>query len=271
MMSNKIIADQLAMIPGFENHHPLINPEQGAGMLNSLGELQQAVAEQCGYASISFSTLGIDTALFSVIAMIKAWQLQESKTAKTEFVLIGDAKRFDNVRGQIDFDLIVPARKIKSIDRAWARFNCGDNTAAVFLFPPEGIDISIADLRWIADRVRFCGGLIVADSNVCRLMKQSGVAAAEIVDIFLLDLYPLFGLSGVPSVSERIALAASEQLSPFLPVPRLVLQDSLVRWSSDDDFPLSIGRTSAFGSNNFALLSLAIELQLHLNDEDADS
>jgi glycine dehydrogenase subunit 2 len=271
MTSNKIIANQLAMLPGFENHHPLINPELGTGMLNSLCELRHAVVEQCGYASISFSSLGIDTGLFSVIAMIKAWQMQESKTAKTEFVLIGDATRFEYVRRQIDLDLIVPARKIKSIDRAWARFNCGDNTAAVFLIPPVEVDISISDLRWIADRVHYCGGLIVGDSNICRLMKQSGVAAAEIVDIFLLDLCQLFELSTATSTADCFALAACEQLSPFLPVPRLVLQDSVVRWSNDDDYPLSVGRTSAFGSNNFALLSLAIELQLHLNGADADT
>ena len=94
MIKNKVIANQLAILPGFENHHPLVNPEQGTGMLNSLYELQQAVAEECDYDSIHFSSGRIDTALFSIIAMVKAWH-QRSKTAKPEFVLIGDAAQFD--------------------------------------------------------------------------------------------------------------------------------------------------------------------------------
>ncbi len=268
-MNNKIIANQLAMLSGFENHHPLVNPEQGTGMLNSIYELQQAVAEECDYDSIHFSSGGIDTALFSIIAMIKAWY-QQSKTAKTEFVLIGDVAQFDLVHRQIDFDLLASPQAINSIDRAWARFNCGDNTAAVFLIPPVNVDVSVADVRWIADRVHYCGGLIVADSNICRLLKQSGIAADEIVDMYLLDLFRLFGLSATASGADCFALAASEQLSALLPVPRLVLDDSLTRWSSDDEYPLSVGRTSAFGASNFALLSLAIELQLHGNGGDSD-
>ena len=268
-MNNKIIANQLAMLPGFENHHPLVHPEQGTGMLNSLYELQQAVAEDCDYDSIHFSSGGIDTALFSIIAMIKAWH-QQSKAAKPEFVLIGNAAQFDLVHRQIDFDLLASPQAINSIDRAWARFNCGDNTAAVFLTPTVDVDVSVADVRWIADRVHYCGGLIVADSNICRLLKQSGIAADEIVDIYLLDLFRLFGLSATANGIECFALAACEQLSAFLPVPRLVLDDSLIRWSSDDEYPLSVGRTSAFGASNFALLSLAIELQLHGNSLGTD-
>jgi len=252
------------MLPGFENHHPLVNPEQGTGMMNSIYELQQAVIDECGYDSIHLSSNGNDTGLFSAIAMIKAWY-QQSKTAKTEFVLIGDATQFDLVRRQIDFDLLASPQAINSIDRAWARFNCGDNTAAVFLIPPEDVDVSVADVRWIADRVHFCGGLIVADSNICRLMKQSGTAADEVVDIYLLDLFRLFGLSAAAYGTDCFALAACEQLSAYLPVPRLVSNDSLVRWSSDDEYPLSVGRTSAFGASHFTLLSLAIELQLQGN------
>jgi glycine dehydrogenase subunit 2 len=265
MMNNKIIANQLAMLGGFESHHPLMNSKQGTGVLNSLYELQQAVVEQCDYAAISFSSLAIDTGLFSVIAMIKAWQAQQSKAAKTEYVLIGDARQYEFIGAQTGLDLIVPAREIKSIDRAWARFNCGEKTAAFFLVPPAEVDISVADVRWIADRVHFCGGLIVGDSNICRLMKQSGVATDGIVDIFLLDLFQLFGLSSAATTADCFALAACEQLSSFLPVPRLVLRDSLAQWSSDDEYPFSVGRTSAFGGNKFALLSLAIELKLHLN------
>ena len=270
MMNNKIIANQLAMLPGFENHHPLASPELGAGMLNSLYELQQARVEQCDCASISFSSNGIDAVLFSVIAMIKALQTQQSIIGKTELVLIGDAKQYEFLGLQPDFDLIVPAREIKSIDRAWARFNCGDNTAAVFLAPPAEVDISVADVRWIADRVHFCGGLIVGDANICRLMKQSNRSATGIVDIYLLDIMQLCELSS-PAGTDCFALAAREPISEFLPIPRLDMVDSLVRWSNDDEYPLSVGRINTFGASMLALLSLAIELQLQSGETQADT
>ena len=260
--SDKIIANQLAMLPGFENQHPLINPEQGAGMLSSLHELQQALENESGFASFSFLSTGIDPGLFSIIAMIKAWHLRHSKSARSEFVVIGDATPFEYVARQINFDLLTPPRAITSVDRPWARLNCGDNTAGVFLFPPADVDIPIADVRWIAERVRYCGGLIVADSSICQLIKRSGIDSEEIVDLYLLGLNQLFGITGVSTATDCFALAAGEQLSPLLPVPRLVLEDSAVRWSGDDEFPLSVGRTGAFGANKFALLSLAIELQL---------
>ena len=260
--SDKIIADQLAMLPGFENQHPLINPEQGAGLLSSLYELQQALEIESGYASFNFLSAGIDPGLFSIIAMIKAWHLRNSKSARSEFVVIGDAAPFESVARQIDFDLLTPPRAITSVDRPWARLNCGDNTAGVFLFPPAGANISIADVRWIADRVHYCGGLIVADSGICQLIRHSGIDSEEIVDLYLLDLNQLFGITAIPNSDDCFALAAGEQLSPLLPVPRLVLEESVVRWSGDDEYPLSVGRTGIFGANKFALLSLAIELQL---------
>jgi len=259
---DKIIADQLAMLPGFENQHPLIIPEQGAGMLISLYEMQQALEIESGYASVNFLNTGIDPGLFSIIAMIKAWHLRHSKSARSEFVVIGDAAPFEFVARQIDFDLLTPPRAITSVDRPWARLNCGDKTAGVFLFPPAGANISIADVRWIADRVHYCGGLIVADSGICQLIKRSGIDSEEIVDLYLLELNQLFGITAVSTANDCFALAAGEQLSPLLPVPRLVLEDSVVRWSGDEEYPLSVGRTGAFGANKFALLSLAIELQL---------
>lgn len=261
-MNDKIIANQLAMLPGFENQHPLINAEQGAGMLGSLYELQQALEQESGYTSFSFTTAGIDSGLFSLIAMIKAWHLRQTKSARTEFVLIGDATQFEFVSSKIDFELLTQPRAAPAVDRAWARLNCGDNTAGVFLFPPVDADISVADVRWIADRVHYCGGLIVANSNVCRLIKRSGTDSDEIVDLYLLGLNQLFGLEQVPTAIDCFVLAAGEQLSPLLPVPRLALDDSVVRWSGEDEFPLSVGRTGAFGANKFALLSIAIELQL---------
>jgi glycine dehydrogenase subunit 2 len=261
--SDKIIADQLAMLPGFENQHPLVNSEQGTGMLSSLYELQQALEIESGYASFSFLNAGIDPGLFSIIAMIKTWHQRNSKLARSEFVVIGDPAPFDSVARQINFDLLTPPRAITSVDRPWARLNCGDNTACVFLFPPAGVNISIADVRWIADRVHYCGGLIVADSGICQLIKRSGIDLEEIVDLYLLDLNQLFGVTTVSTSNNCFALAAGERLSPLLPVPRLVMEESEVRWSGDDEYPLSVGRTGAFGANKFALLSLAIELQLH--------
>ena len=90
------------------------------------------------------------------------------------------------------------------------------------------------------------------------------------IDLFLLDLLLLFAKSRAGSEADGFVLAACEQLAPYLPVPRLIVDDSLVRWSVDDEYPYSIGRTSVFGANRFALLSLAIELQLGSNGIDID-
>lgn len=260
--NDKIIANQLAMLPGFANQHPLINQQQGAGLLNSLYELQQTIGEKSGYSSISFSSSGIDSALFSVIAMIKAWHLRQTKSSRSQFVLIGDPAQFEFVAGQVEFDLLTQPRAVTSVDRPWARLNCGNNTAGVFLLPPADADISASDVRWVADRVHYCGGLIVANSHICRLLKQSGIDSDQIVDVYLLNLNQLFGINEAPGVSNCFALATGDLLSAFLPLPRLISDDSAVRWSSDDEFPLSVGRTGAFSVNKFALLSLVIEIQL---------
>ncbi len=268
-LNNKIIADQLAMLSGFQNQHPLIQSDQGSGMLDSLYELQQSIAEYTDQVSISFSSEDIDTGLFSVIAMIKAWHLGQSNSAKTEFAFMGDVTQLKPVAAHIEFELITPRRAITSLDRAWARLNCGDNTAAFFLFPPRGTDFSIADVAWIIDRVHYCGGLIVADSNICRLIKQSETELDEPIDLYLLDLAELFELPRASSEADSFALAAGEQMAPFLPMPRLIVDESVVRWSDDDEYPFSIGRTGIFGANRFNLLSLAIELQLGSNDAGA--
>jgi glycine dehydrogenase subunit 2 len=270
MVNDTIIANQLAMLPGFSDQHPLTNFAQDSGLLESLNELQQAIKKATDYAAISFSAGGFDAGLFSAVAIIKAWHLKHSKTAKTEFVFIGDTSHMESIAKKIDFDLTTPSRVNRSLDRAWARLNCGDNTAAVFLFPPLDADFSTDDLAWIADRVHYCGGLIVAGSGVCRLMKQSGIESDEMIDLFLLDLLLLFAKSRAGSEADGFVLAACEQLAPYLPVPRLIVDDSLVRWSVDDEYPYSIGRTSVFGANRFALLSLAIELQLGSNGIDID-
>ena len=262
MSGNKLTAKHLASQSGFENQHPLVNPVLGVGMLSSVYELQQAIENDTGCASVSFSCTQFETGIFSTIAMIKAWHLQYSEATKTEFIFIGDVAQIETVTGQIEFDLKSPPRAVTSVDRPWARLNCGDKTAAVFLFPPQDVEFTAADVAWIVDRVHYCGGLIVADSSVCRLLKRSNFKSEDLIDLYLLDLCRLFDLPGSGPQTECCALAASEQLAPFLPVPRLISNDSLVRWSEDHEYPDSIGRTSVFGASRFDLLSLAIELQL---------
>lgn len=262
MLSNKITAKHLASQSGFENLHPLAHPQLGIGMLDSIYELQQAIEKDTDYTSVSFSCARFETGLFSAIAMIKAWHLRHSKTTKTEYVFIGNVTQLEAVTGQIEFDLKSPPRAVTSVDRPWARLNCGDNTAAVFLFPPEDVEFSVADVAWVVDRVHYCGGLIVANSSVCRLIKKSKIKSEDLIDLYLLDLSQLFDSRESESQADCFALATNEQLAPFLPIPRLVLGDSLVRWSDDYEYPYSIGRTSVFGANRFELLSLAIELQL---------
>jgi len=84
----------------------------------------------------------------------------------------------------------------------------------------------------------------------------------QYIDLYLIDLLQLFEIPGLTTVDTCYALVTGEQLSCFLPIPRLVMEDAVIRWSSDDDYPSSVGRTSAFGASKLSLLSIAIELQL---------
>jgi len=176
MTGDKIIANQLAMLPGFANQHPLINPQQGMGMMSSLYELQQALEKITGYTSISFSSAQIDTGLFSAIAMVKAWHRRQSKTVRSEFILIGDSRQLDFVGGKIDFDLTVQPQVNATVGFERTGLLCASNTAGVLLFAPDDTSISVSDVNWIADEVHRSGGLLVANSGVCRLLNQSGIA-----------------------------------------------------------------------------------------------
>jgi glycine dehydrogenase subunit 2 len=116
---------------------------------------------------------------------------------------------------------------------------------------PNTLGLFETNIREIADLVHARGGLVYGDgANMNAVMGIVNPARCGI-DVIHLNLHKTFSTphgGGGPGAGP---ICVSAGLSPFLPVPRVVLSDGGYRL--EEDHPLSVGRVHAF-HGNFSVL-----------------
>jgi glycine dehydrogenase subunit 2 len=140
-----------------------------------------------------------------------------------------------------------------------------EETAGIMVTNPNTLGLFEENIKAVADIVHAKGGLVYGDgANMNAILGRADMGRIGI-DVLHLNLHKTFSTphgGGGPGAGP---IAVRKHLEPFLPVPRVVANDGVFRWS--EDFPLSIGKLQAFWGN-MGVLVRAYSYILSLGAED---
>lgn len=256
MKYNPRAANQLAMLPGFLERHPLAPDDTGQGFLACLWELQEMLADVTGMASVSLAPMAGAQGEFAGIAMIHAYHASRGDTARTE-IIVPDAAHGTNPASATMCGYAIreiPTGPDGDVDLAALEAACGPQTAGLMLTNPSTLGVFERNITAIASIIHQAGGLLYYDGANLNAILGKVKPGDMGFDVIHLNLHKTFSTphgGGGPGAG---AVGVATRLLPFLPVPYVGKESGHYRWLAEADRPQSIGRLSAFMGNAGVLL-----------------
>lgn len=245
-----------ASLPGFAKRHPLATAESSQGFLQVLYELQNYLAEITGMAGVSLTPMAGSQGEFAGVAMIKAYHQSRGDSARTE-MLIPDAAHGTNPASAVmcGYTVVeIATGKDGDIDLEALKQKVGPKTAGIMLTNPSTLGLFMRQIKEVAAIIHQAGGLLYYDgANLNAILGK--VRPGDMgFDVIHLNLHKTFATphgGGGPGAGP---VAVGQRLLPFLPQPVVMKDNEKYRWSTNKDYPQSIGRLSCFMGNAGILL-----------------
>ncbi|NLK25114.1 MAG: aminomethyl-transferring glycine dehydrogenase subunit GcvPB [Euryarchaeota archaeon] len=252
MKYNPKYADVLAALPTVADVHPYEDEEGVQGCLRLMYELERALAAISGMDAISLQPAAGAHGEFTGMLMARAYydSIGEDRTE----VIIPDAAHGTNPASaaMAGFDVIeIPSSPDGCVDLGALEAAVSDRTAALMLTNPNTLGIFEENILKVAEIVHGAGGLLYYDgANLNAIMGRTSPGIMDF-DIVHFNLHKTFATphgGGGPGAGP---VGVKKFLEPFLPSPRIMLEDGIYRLLNDR--PLSIGKVRSF-YGNFAVL-----------------
>jgi glycine dehydrogenase subunit 2 len=266
MKHNPRLNERVARLEGFANLHPLMPAPLVQGALEVIYRLQECLSKITGFPAVSLQPAAGAHGEMTGMLMIRAALAERGDPRKK--VLIPDSAHGTNPASAVICGYAVqtiPSNSEGVIDLEALRRAMDQDVAALMLTNPNTLGKFEPDIEEICRIVHEAGGFVYMDgANMNALMGI--VRPADFgVDVMHLNLHKTFSTphgGGGPGAGP---VAASAQLEPFLPLPRVVRAGD-GRLTLDFNRPKSIGRVRAY-YGNFGVLVRALAYILTLGDE----
>lgn len=248
MKYNPKVNDWAAGLPGFAEVHPLQPDETVQGLLELFQSLEHGLAEISGMDAVTLQPAAGAHGELTGILMIKAYlgSLGQSRTT----VLVPDSAHGTNpaTAAMAGFQVkVVPSNARGGVDVEALRTLVGPDTAALMLTNPNTLGLFEEDIMEIADIVHQAGGLLYydgANANAILGRVRPGDMGFDVVHLNLHKTFSTPHGGGGPG-SGPVGVKAP--LIPFLPGPRLVQDQGMLKWNHD--LPQSIGKVRSYYGN----------------------
>lgn len=256
MKYNPRACNQLAMLPAFLSRHPLAPEETGQGFLTCLYELQEMLREVTGMAGVSLAPMAGAQGELAGVAMIRAYHAARGDNARSE-IIVPDAAHGTNPATATMCGYTVkevPTDRSGNVDLAALGAAVGPQTAGLMLTNPSTLGVFERSIERIRDIVHGAGGLLYYDGANLNAILGKVKPGDMGFDVIHMNLHKTFATphgGGGPGAGP---VGVAQRLLPFLPLPFVTGEDSLLRWTNERDLPQSIGRLSAFNGNAGVLL-----------------
>ncbi|MGO4692133.1 aminomethyl-transferring glycine dehydrogenase subunit GcvPB [Glaciibacter sp. 2TAF33] len=241
------VNEALIGTPKLTDLHPLQDQDDVQGILEIIWNLERAVAEISGMHGVSLATGGGSTAIWTNIAMIRAYHEangdgdQRDEVITTIFshpsnAATAKAAGYRVITLYPDADGYPDAEALRAV--------IGPRTAAIMITNPEDTGIFNPRVKEWVDLAHSVGALASYDQANANGILGITRARDAGFDVCHFNLHKTFGTphgSGGPGAG---ANAVSEALAPFLPGPVIVRNGD--RFALDSDRPQSIGKVAPF-------------------------
>jgi len=247
---------QAAMLSGFLARHPLAPESHSQGFLQCVFELQEYLKEITGMSGISLTPMAGAQGEFAGVAMIKAYHAARNDHLRKQF-LIPDAAHGTNPASAVmcGFEVKeIPTDKQGDVDLVALKNAVGPHTAGIMLTNPSTLGVFEKDILEIAKIIHEAGGLLYYDgANLNAILGK--VRPGDMgFDVMHLNLHKTFATPHGGGGPGSGPVACGDRLKPFLPLPIADHQNDYYHWITENDYPQTIGRLSAFMGNAGILL-----------------
>ncbi|RNE67215.1 aminomethyl-transferring glycine dehydrogenase subunit GcvPB [Cryobacterium tepidiphilum] len=241
------VNETLISTPKLTELHPLQDQGDVQGILEIMWSLERAVAEISGMHSVSLHTSGGSTAIWTNIAMIRAYHEANGEGEQRDEVITtifshpsnaatAKAAGYKVITLYPDADGYPDAEALRAV--------IGPRTAAIMITNPEDTGIFNPRVKEWVDLAHSVGALASYDQANANGILGITRARDAGFDVCHFNLHKTFGTPHGCGGPGSGANAVSEALAPFLPGPVIVRDGD--RFALDSDRPQSIGKVAPF-------------------------
>ncbi|MBD3164344.1 aminotransferase class V-fold PLP-dependent enzyme [Candidatus Woesearchaeota archaeon] len=248
MKYNPKISEELAALSGFAGVHPYAKEEDVQGSLQLMYGLQEQLKEITGMHSITLQPAAGAHGELTGLMMVKAYF--KSRKEKRNIILTPDSSHGTNPASaaMCNFETVtIKSNEKGQTDIEDLKANLTGDAAAIMLTIPNTLGIFEEKILEITKLAHDNGSLVYMDgANMNALLGKARPEDMDI-DILHLNLHKTFSAPhgcGGPGCGP---VAATRELEPFLPVPRIEKTGN--RYFLNRNKPSSIGRIKSFYGN----------------------
>ena len=266
MKYNPKTNERQAGLSGFSGSHPLLPESLCQGSLRLMADLERFLAEITGMDAVSLHPAAGAHGELAGMLVIHAWFKQKGDSRSK--IIIPDTAHGTNpasaaLCGYIPVPVRSSAEGILSPEAIAAVMN--EETAGIMVTNPNTLGLFENHLKAISEIIHAKGGLVYADgANMNAVMGIADMGRIG-VDVLHLNLHKTFSTphgGGGPGAGP---VCVKKHLEPFLPVPRIIQQDS-GQYALSENFPESIGKLLTF-YGHFGVLVRACSYILSMGAE----
>ncbi|MDI6904267.1 MAG: aminomethyl-transferring glycine dehydrogenase subunit GcvPB [Candidatus Bathyarchaeia archaeon] len=255
MKYNPKINEFLANLPTIGMLHPYQNESTVQGILEILYRLERWLTEITGTYEICLQPAAGAHGEFLGTLLMRAYHKLNGECKKRNEVIVPDSAHGTNPASaaMAGFNaVVVPSDENGCVDLEALKAAVSERTAGLMLTNPNTLGIFEENIEEIAKIVHETGGLLYYDgANLNPILGKArpGDMGFDIVHINIHKTFSTPHGGGGPGAGP---VGVSEELTKFLPVPRIVFDGE--RYRLDYDRPYSIGKIRSFYGNVAVLL-----------------
>ena len=248
MKYNPKINENVAGFSGFTGLHPAAPDEFAQGNLELMFDMQKLLSSIFGMADFTLQPAAGAHGELTGVMMIKKYF--EKKGEKRHLILIPDAAHGTNpASGALcGFETVTLRSNAEGgVDLEHLDSLMTDDVAALMLTNPNTLGLFERNIEKVAAIVHGKGGLLYGDGANANAFLGKTRPGDLGFDVIQLNLHKTFSTPHGGGGPGSGPVGVSARLVDYLPLPRIVKNDSTYAWSSD--FPDTIGRVRAFYGN----------------------
>lgn len=264
MKYNPRVCNRLAMLPQFLSRHPLGDVSHGQGFLQTMYELQEMLQVVTGMEAVSLTPMAGAQGEFAGVAMIRAYHDARGDRDRTQ-IIVPDAAHGTNpaTATMCGCDVVeIPTAADGDIDLDRLRDVVGPRTAGIMLTNPSTLGVFERQIATIAEIVHAAGGLLYYDGANLNAILGKTLPGDMGFDVVHMNLHKTFSTPHGGGGPGSGAVGVNERLKPFLPVPFVLRAGDGYSWATEEQWPQSIGRLSAFMGNSGVLLRAYVYMRM---------
>ncbi|MDD4356779.1 MAG: aminomethyl-transferring glycine dehydrogenase subunit GcvPB [Smithellaceae bacterium] len=248
MKYNPKINENVAAMPGFTGVHPDAPDAFARGNLELMYDMQKRLSSIFGMADFTLQPAAGAHGELTGVMMIKKYF--EKKGEKRHLILIPDAAHGTNpASGALcGFEAVTLRSNMEGgVDLEHLESLMTEDVAALMLTNPNTLGLFERNIEKVAQIIHSRGGLLYGDGANANAFLGKTRPGDMGFDVIQLNLHKTFSTPHGGGGPGSGPVGVGEVLVDYLPVPRIVKNDSGYGWS--DHFPDTIGRMRAFYGN----------------------